>query len=232
MPNIGYSRSPKVQKGALVQLVETLGLPIPNIVAFQYNPASVKRTMKPWNPLEVDQTQRGLPSPTAQPFDPEEAISMDIELDASDQLEDDDPIANQFGVADRIAALEKMLFPGDTPLGQLLSAVASLVGAGPQPPQRKTVPVTLLVYGIGRIVPIRITSYSIEEQLYLPSLYPIQAKVSLAMQVLTADTFKCLSGPTVDIAIAAYNFFRTQQDTLALLQTARSVDAIRGLLPF
>jgi hypothetical protein len=94
------------------------------------------------------------------------------------------------------------------------------------------VPVTLLVFGIGRMVPVRITSYSIEEQLYLPSLYPVQAKVSLALQVLTADTFKCLSGPTVDIAIAAYNFFRTQQDALALLQTARSVDAIRGLLPF
>jgi len=232
MPNIGFTRSPKVQKGALVQLVETLTLPTPNIVAFQYNPASVKRALKPWNPLEVDQNQRGLPSPTAQPFDPDETITMDIELDASDQLEDDDPIANQFGIADRIAALEKMLFPGNTPIGQLLTAVTSLLGIAAQPPQRKTVPVTLLVFGAGRIVPVRITGYSIEEQLYLPSLYPIQAKVSIGFQVLTADTFKCLSGPTVDIAIAAYTFFRKQQDALALAQTARSVDAIRGLLPF
>jgi hypothetical protein len=232
MPNIGFTRSPKVQKGALVQLVETIGLPVPNIVAFQYNPASVKRALKPWNPLEVDQNHRGEDSPAAQPFDPEETITMDVELDASDQLEDDDPIADQFGVADRIAALEKMLFPGDTPLGQLLGAVSALLGGTPQPPKNKTVPVTLLVFGVGRIVPVRITSYNIEEQLFLPSLYPIQAKVSLALQVLTPDTFKSLGGPTVDIAKAAYALFRKQQNTLATLQTSRSADAIRGLLPF
>ena len=186
--------------------------------------------MKPWNQLEVDQTQRGLPSPTAQPFDPEEAITVDIELDASDQLEENDPVATQFGVADRIAAIEKMLFPGQSPLGQLLGAVASLVGA--QPPKRQTVPITLFVFGVGRIVPVRITSYCVEEQLHLPSLYPIMARVSLALQVLTPEVFKCQSGPTVDIAKAAYAFFRKQQDALALAQTGRAVQSIRSLLPF
>src|ERR1044071_8546135 len=112
MPETGFSKSPKVQKGALVQLVESLvGIPTPNIVPFQYNPATLKRTLKPWNPLEVDQTMRGLAAPTAQPFDPEENITLDIEFDASDQLEDGDAIAAQFGISDRIAALEKMLFP-------------------------------------------------------------------------------------------------------------------------
>jgi hypothetical protein len=241
MPNIGLTRSTKVQKGALVQLVETIALPLPNIVPFQYNPANVKRTIRPWNPLEVDETKRGQDSPQAQPHDPPESITMDVELDASDQLEDDDPIANQFGIADRIAALEKMLFAGPTPIGQLLSAApgavqsaisGALKSLGIQPPQNKTVPVTLLVFGAGRIVPIRITGYSIEEQLFLPSLYPIQAKVSLSMQVLTPETFQSLGGPTVAIAKGAYAFFRKQQDALALLQTARSPEAIRGLLPF
>jgi hypothetical protein len=231
MPETGFPGSPKLQKGALVQLVETLVFPVPNIVPFQFNPASVKRTMKPWNPLEVDQTHRGLPSPTAQPFDPEEAITIDIELDASDQLEDNDPIATQFGVADRIAALEKMLFPGDSPLGQLIAAVSSVLG-GAQPPKRPTVPITLFVFGVGRIVPVRITSYSVEEQLHLPSLYPIMAKVSLALQVLTPEVFKCQSGPAIDIAKAAYAFFRKQQDALALAQTGRAVESIRSLLPF
>ncbi len=230
MPETGFRGSPKLQKGALIQLTETLVFPVPNIVPFQFNPSSLKRTMKPWNPLEVDQTQRGLPSPTAQPFDPEEAITVDIELDASDQLEENDPVATQFGVADRIAAIEKMLFPGQSPLGQLLGAVASLVGA--QPPKRQTVPITLFVFGVGRIVPVRITSYCVEEQLHLPSLYPIMARVSLALQVLTPEVFKCQSGPTVDIAKAAYAFFRKQQDALALAQTGRAVQSIRSLLPF
>jgi hypothetical protein len=232
MPETGFSRSPKVQKGALVQLVESLvGIPTPNIVPFQYNPSTLKRTMKPWNPLEVDQTQRGLTAPTAQPFDPEETITLDIELDASDQLEDSDPVAIAVGVSDRIAALEKMLFPGDTPLGALLTAVTSLLGVG-QPPKRPTVPVTLFVWGLGRIVPVRITSYSIEEQLFSPLLFPIQARVSLALEVLTPDRFKCQSGPTVTMAISAYELFRLQRDALALAHTARSIELARSLLPF
>jgi hypothetical protein len=229
MPIISYANTPKIQKGAVVQLVETPVGVLQNVVPFQYNPSSVKRGLKAWNPLEVDQNQRGLPAPNAQPFDPEESITMDVELDASDQLEDNDPIAVQFGVADRIAALEKMLFAGDTPIGQLLTAVTPALSA-PQPPKRRTVPVTLLVWGAGRIVPVRITSYSIEEQLFLPSLYPIQAKVSIGFQVLTPDVFKCLSGPTVDTAIAAYAQFRQQQDLLAIAQIDRNRDSLRVLL--
>ena len=232
MPETGLSRSPKVQKGALVQLVESLaGIPTPNIVPFQYNPSTLKRQLKPWNPLEVDQTMRGLSAPTAQPFDPEESISLDIEFDASDQLEEDDPIANQFGVSDRIAALEKMLFPADTPVGALLTAAAGVLGIG-QPPKRPTVPVTLFVWGVGRILPVRITSYAIEEQLFSPRLYPVQARVSLALEVLTPDRFKCQSGPTISIAISAYQLYRRQQDGLAASQSARSVELARSFKPF
>jgi hypothetical protein len=236
---IGFTRSPKVQKGALVQLVDTIGLPVPNVVPFQYNPASVKRSFQPWTPSEVDSTKRGPDSPQAQPHDPIETLNMEIELDASDQLEDDDTIANQFGITDRIAALEKMLFSGPTPLGQLLSLIPTAVTSAitgalgiSQPPANKTVSITLLVLGAGRLVPVRITSYSIDEQLFLPSLYPIQAKVSLAMSVQTPETFQSLSGPSVAAAKGAYTFYHTQRDALAVLQTARLPDAIRGLLPF
>jgi len=232
MPIISYTRTPRLQKGAVVQLIEQAnGAVQQNIVVFQYNPATVKRGLKPWNPLEVDQNQRGLPAPNAQPFDPEESISMDVELDASDQLEDNDATANRVGVADRIAALEKMLFAVDTPVGNLLTPILSSVFSGlPQPPKRKTVPVTMLVWGAGRVVPVRITSYAIEEQLFLPSLYPIQAKVSIAFLVLTPDVFKCLTGPTVDTAIAAYTQFRKQQDDLAAGQIARNTDGLRVIV--
>ncbi|HVV53400.1 MAG TPA: hypothetical protein VHO06_27330 [Polyangia bacterium] len=231
MPDTGLQRSPKVQKGALVQLVETLNIPLPNIVPFQYNPEKVSRTLEPWNPMEADDTHRGLPSPTAQPFDPQEGIEMQIELDAADRLEDGDPIAEEFGVGDRIAALEKMLFPGSSPLGQLLSLAVSLTGASP-PPQRPTVPVTFLVFGVGRIVPVRITRYSIEEQLFLPSLRVLQARISLSMTVLTPDVFKGVNSPTVSLAIAAYKFYRGQQDVLALINVGTSVGSLRALLPF
>ncbi|HEY7375575.1 MAG TPA: hypothetical protein VIF57_25685 [Polyangia bacterium] len=243
MPNIGFTRSPKVQKGAMVQLLESVHLPIPNIVPFQYNPASVKRAIRPWTPPEIDPTNRGPNAPQDQPHEPPETINIDIELDASDQLEDDDTIANQFGIADRIAALEKMLYALPTPIGQLLdllppgaadkvSQALGKISPSLQPAAHKIVPITFIVLGAGRMVPVRITSYSIEEQLFLPSLYPIQAKVSLGLNVLTPEMFQSLSGPSIAAAKGAYAFFRKQQDGLALLQTARLPDAIRSLLPF
>jgi hypothetical protein len=181
--------------------------------------------------VEVDGTHRGLPSPTAQPFDPQESIDMAIEIDAADRLEDGDPIAQEFGVGDRIAALEKMLFAGNSPLGQLLNLAVKLTGATP-PLQRPTVPVTFLVFGVGRIVPVRITRYSIEEQLFLPSLRVLQARITLSMTVLTPDVFKGVKSPTVALAVAAYKFYRGQQDALALINVGTSVGSLRALLPF
>ena len=47
--------APVVLKGALVQLVEEFGVPIPNIVPFQYNPAKITRGFTPWNPFATPQ---------------------------------------------------------------------------------------------------------------------------------------------------------------------------------
>lgn len=231
MPETGFTRSPRLHKGALVQLDEQkLKAPVLSIVPFQYNPETLTRTMTPWNPLEVSETDRGLPSPQAQPFDPEETISMKLELDASDQLDDDDAIAKEVGVADRIAALERMLFPSSTPFGQVVELAASLVGGSA--PNRKSVPITFLVWGVGRIVPVRITSYSIEEKLFLPSLRPVQADVTLQLQILTPETFKCATGVGVELAQSIYALFRVQQNSLAELHVAETPDELLALLPF
>ena len=93
MAETGYSRSPRLVRGALVQLAEDVIGIVPNIIPFQYNPETLSRKMTPWNPFEVDQTGRGQIAPTAQPFDPKEAITLEIHFDAADQLEDGDPIA-------------------------------------------------------------------------------------------------------------------------------------------
>src|ERR1043166_3221314 len=106
MPETGLRSSPKLVRGALVQLVEDVVGIVPNVIPFQYNPETLTRKMTPWNPFEVDQTARGQVAPTAQPFDPKESISLEIFFDAADQLEESDPVAEQFGVADRIAAVE------------------------------------------------------------------------------------------------------------------------------
>jgi hypothetical protein len=231
MPETGYSRSPKLARGALVQLVEDIVGVLPNVIPFQYNPETLSRKLTPWNPFEVDQTARGQIAPTAQPFDPKESMSLEIHFDAADQLEDSDPVAAAVGVADRIAAVEKLLLPTQGLLGDLIGAAAALAGV-PQPPQRPTVPVALLVWGPGRILPVRVTDYSIDETTFLPSLQPLTAKISLSLEVLTPDVFRCESGPAVELATAAYRFYRLQQSALALQYNARNAAQALSLLPF
>ena len=46
-------------------------------------------------------------------------------------------------------------------------------------------PLTLFIYGITTIVPVKIESLSITETAHDPSLHPIRADVSVGMKVLT-----------------------------------------------
>jgi Contractile injection system tube protein len=236
MPDTGLRQSPKFEKGALVQLVKGLTGVVPNVIPFQYNPEKLSHTLTPWNPFEVDQTQRGAQAPTVQPFDPKESFTLTLEIDATNDLEDDNPVAKLVGVADRLAALKKLTLPSEGLAGDLInsavSAARALVGKAAKQAERPTVPVVLFVWGPGRILPVRVTSFSVEETLFLPSLHPIQATVTLGLEVLTPDVFKCQRDITADIAVAAYNFTRLQEDTLAAAHIANNLEAIRGLLPF
>jgi Contractile injection system tube protein len=232
MPDTGLKRSPRFEKGALVQLVKGLTGVVPNVIPFQYNPEKLSHTLTPWNPFEVDQTQRGSQAPTVQPFDPKESFNLTLEIDATDDLEDNNPVAKRVGVADRLAALKKLTLPTEGLIGDLIASARALVGKAAKHAVRSTVPVLLFVWGPGRILPVRVTSFSVEETLFSPSLHPIQATVTLGLEVLTPDVFKCQHDITADIAVAAYNFTKLQEDTLAAAHIANNIDAIRGLLPF
>jgi hypothetical protein len=233
MADTGYTRSPKLSKGALVEIAEDLVVPTPHIIPFQYNPETLSRTITPWNPLESDSAQKGQVAPTVQPFDPKEQISLTLELDASDQLEDGDPLAMEVGVGDRLAALEKLTRATKGVLGDVVASFEALTrNDNSKPPDRPSVPIVLFVWGRGRILPVRVTTFSVEEQLFSPSLAPVQAKVTVQLDVLTPDVFKCQDGPGVKLAVGAYRFYRLKQNALALAHVARSPDAIRSLLPF
>ncbi|MEI6682119.1 MAG: hypothetical protein WCO44_05805 [Bacteroidota bacterium] len=254
----GYSRSPKLLKGALIEFSERFLGPIPNVIVFQYNPESMTRTLEVWNQNSggsgADSTAGNDTSHTAQPFDPPESFTLALELDAADALEQPEshPVAYISGVADRIAAMEMLLYPqGDSLLGGLLGSVtgslsvgASVGGSsigggiggaagGVQPASRGTVPVVLFVWGPGRIVPVRLTSFSVEEQAYSPLLYPIRAKVSIGLKILTPKDFPtCQRKLSEDLAIMAFKFTRKQKEVLAMANMANSVESILGMLPF
>jgi hypothetical protein len=233
MPESGTSLAAKVAKGAFVQLVRNVVGVIPNIVVFQYNPDRLTHALTPWNPFETDQTQRGAQAPTVQPFNPRETFTLAIELDAADDLEDGNPVTAVAGIADRLAALKKLTLPSQGLLGDLIASATALAGGGATAQaQRPTVPIVLFVWGPGRILPVRITSFSVEETLFSPTLYPLQAKVTLGLEVLTPDVFKCQRDPTADLAVAAYNFTKVQEDALAVANIANSARSILGMLPF
>lgn len=245
----GYSRSPKLLKGALIEFSERFIGPIPNVIVFQYNPEMMTRALEVWSQNGGGESSASNDtSHTAQPFDPPETFTLALELDAADALEkpESHPVAFISGVADRIAAMEMLLYPqGDSLLGGLMGSIsgslggASVSGAlggaagGVQPVPRGTVPVVLFVWGPGRIVPVRLTSFSVEEQAYSPLLYPIRAKVSIGFKILTPKDFPtCNRKLSEDLAITAFNFTRKQKEVLAAANLANSVESILGMLPF
>lgn len=241
--------SPKLVKGALIEFSDRFIGPVPNVIVFQYNPDTITRTLEVWTPgggavtSGTDTSGSYDASSTAQPRDPSELSTLDLELDAADALEypDSHPIAVATGVADRIAALEMLLYPQEESLvGGLLSAVGNALGGstansenGAKPVPRGTVPVVLFVWGPGRIVPVRLTSFSVEEQAFSPTLYPIRAKVSVGLKILTPKDFPdCNRKLSEEIAVYAFKFTRLQKKTLAAANTANSVESILGMLPF
>jgi len=268
MTNTGYSRTPKLLKGALIYFGAPMLIPIPNIIVFQYNPESMTRTLTPWQPLkafkekldkqgnrlnqtefEAYQEQR---ENLAQPYDPQESFSLVLEIDATDALEfpDSHPVAALTGIADRLAAIEMLMYPpGDSLLGGLLGSVAGSISVGAggisigggaggavTKVERKEAPIVLFFWGPGRIVPVRITSLSIEEQQFSPLLYPLRAKATIGIRVLDLDDLVTVegnpaTGAAVEIAKGCYKFTRAQKEALALANLANAVESIIGMLP-
>ena len=251
MTNSNYSRSPKLLKGALISFSSPLLIPIPNLIIFQYNPETISRSLSPWAPKDQGEGKdNAAASSMVQPNDPEESFTLNLEVDATDALEEPEshPVAVISGVADRLAAMEMLLYPPDDSGGMFGLNISVSVsvggfggsadgGAAAEAVPRKSVPIVLFFWGPGRIVPVRLTRFSVEEQALSPLLYPLRAKVAIGMKILDEATLdkeeKTSSEPmVVKIAKATYKFTRTQKQVLALANLANSVEYIMGMLPF
>src|SRR5258706_6402705 len=148
MPN-GYSRSPRLLKGAIIQFSAPLFVPIPNIIVFQYNPETMSRSLTPWAPPTEKQLKDDpkIEENLAQPYDPEESFNLALELDATDELENSvaHPQTIISGVADRLAPFEMLLYPPhSSALGRLagraLGAPAGASLRGPSSGLRPSTP--------------------------------------------------------------------------------------------
>ena len=174
-----FPGSPRHLKGALV-VFETAA-PIPtNVIAFQYNPDSVTRSLQQQHELSA-RDARFNSGDTRFVLPPMETLGLSVELDAADQLERADTLAVTTGLHPTLAALELLMYPSSIDL--IADKALALVGAGRVKPG--SVPTALLVWGPLRVVPVRVESVSITEEAFDQLLNPIRAKVDLGLRTLT-----------------------------------------------
>jgi len=171
-----FPGSPKLPKGAIVALNPATNQ-IVSTIAFQYNPESLSRTLQV-QMAEGDDAAReeGLRLEGA----PIETLKLEIEFDATDKLEQADSDAVELGIYPQLAALETLIYPSVN----AVKANMKLADQGGLEIIPVQAPLTLLVWGKKRVLPVRLTDFSIEEQAYDVNLNPIRAKVALGLRVL------------------------------------------------
>jgi hypothetical protein len=112
-----------------------------------------------------------------------ETIKVEAEIDATDDMELGDTTVGEVGVSPQLAALEMLVHPSSTQLStnHLLSNLGTLEIL----PMETSL--ALFVFGKTRVLPVRLTDFSVTEEAFDPNLNPIRAKVSLGLRVLTID---------------------------------------------
>jgi hypothetical protein len=174
-----FPGTPKSLRGGLVLIDDQTGA-VQRIIALQYNPDTLTRS------LQI----KGVSGESGDHLEalrlkgpPVETIKLEAEIDATDQLELADSQSTQVGLHAQLAALETTIYP----LSSQLLANNSQASSGSIEIVPMRGPLTLFVFGPNRIVPVRITEFTITEEAFDVSLNPIRAKLSLGLRVLTTD---------------------------------------------
>ncbi len=173
-----FPNSPRLIKGGIV-LIDVNTSAIQRIISLQYNPDTLTRTLQPQGVGETGDRSEALRLKGP----PVETIKLDAEIDATDQLETADSTATDTGIHPHLAALETIIYPTSS---QLLSN-NSLAQSGTLEIAPMQAPLTLFIWSKNRILPVRLTDFSITEEAFDTSLNPIRAKVSLGMRVLSIN---------------------------------------------
>ena len=212
----GFPGSPRILKGGLVLLDPDSFAVLPNgIIVMQYNPDTVTRTLKVKGAEEGGDRSEALrlTGPAV------ETIKLDVEIDATDQLENPGQNQNtvQYGIAPQLAALETLVYP----TAAALQDNYSLSQQGVLEIMPIMAPLSLFVWSASRIVPVRLTDLSITEEAFDPRLNPLRAKVSLGLRVLSIDDlfFSDKGG-------SLYMAYQRQKESLAQMNQAGTFGAL------
>lgn len=215
-----FPGSPRLIKGGIV-LIDPVTAAVRRVIALQYNPDSLTRTLQ----VQGAAAEGGDRSEALRlKGPPVETLKIDAEIDATDQLEN--PEQNQatveYGIAPQLAALETMVYPASAALQNNYA----LSQQGTLEIMPIMAPLSLFVWSAARIVPVRLTDFSITEEAFDPRLNPLRAKVSLGLRVLSIDDLYFS-----DKGGSLYMAYQRQKESLARLYQFGTLGTlgIRGL---
>jgi hypothetical protein len=208
----GFAGSPRTARGALIGLDPAN--PLASVVLFQYNPDEMTRTLQARAATGGGLSGGARSEALRLTGAPIENISLAIEVDAADQLESGDPLASELGIYPQLSSLEMLLYPKSS----VVIANTALALAGSIELVPAEAPLTLLVWGIKRVLPVRLTQFSITEQAYDPGLNPIRARVSLGLRVLSYSD--------LDVTNPGYHVFLAHQVAKEVMATIASASAV------
>ena len=175
-----FPGSPRLLKGGIVLIDPNTGL-VERIISLQYNPDTLSRTLQVQGTGESGDRMEALRLKGP----PIETIKLEAEIDATDHLEfpRQNSTTAQLGLYPQLAALEVIVYPQSSQL-QVNNTMAQM-GTLEIAPMESSL--SLFIWSKNRILPVRLTEFSITEEAFDTALNPIRAKVSLGMRVLSVN---------------------------------------------
>ena len=209
-----FPGSPRLIKGAIVSI--DVFNPIASVIVFQYNPHTLTRSLQASTP-----TGEGTAPSEAMRFKgaPVETISLSVDIDAADELEQGESNAVSMGIYPQLSALEMILYPKSA----LVIANTVLMATGTIEVIPPVAPFTLFIWGPKRVLPVRLTNFSITEEAHDINLNPIRATVTLGLRVLTYSDLS-LTHPGYYVFLA----HQIVKETMATIGSIGSLGEIAG----
>ena len=208
-----FPGSPRILKGALIGV--DIFNPLASVVVFQYNPDTMTRMITAKAAGGQAAATSGEALRLAGP--PEETIRIEVEIDATDQLEKADPIATTMGLSPTLSSLEMLLYPKSALV--IANEVLARIGIIEIIPGEA--PMTLLIWGLKRVLPVRLTSLSITEEAFDTALNPIRAKINMDLRVLTYQDLGLLS-----VGGALFMAHQVVKEVMATIGSVNSIAAL------
>ena len=187
-------------------------------MVFQYNPERITRSLR-----VASDTSGTLQSQTPRlTAPPEETIQMEVELDATAKMELPGGLTMPANIHPMLAALELLVYPNSVSV--IANEVLARAGVIEIIPQEA--PLTLLIWGgPHRVLPVRVTSYTITEEAFDNFLNPIRATVNLDLSIINYHHQGLLS-PAGSIFMA----HQLQKEVLSAVQAVEGlVSAFSGV---